>query len=122
MNGFEGNNVWKIGLIAEAMTANATIDPADGVFKILAPQTVPEGTILTILPGTEIEFPYGSGGITVSGTLLAAGTSTDSIHFTGTGFYGCCSSRGPITIEATSVNSVLQHVDINGLGYGATQI
>ena len=118
LNGFEGNNVWKIGLIAEAMTANATIDPADGVFKILAPQTVPEGTILTILPGTEIEFPYGSGGITVSGTLLAAGTSTDSIHFTGTGFYGCCSSRGPITIEATSVNSVLQHVDINGLGYG----
>ena len=36
LNGFEGNNVWKIGLIAEAMTANATIDPADGVFKILA--------------------------------------------------------------------------------------
>ena len=30
---FEGNNVWKIVLLVEAMTANATIDPADGVSK-----------------------------------------------------------------------------------------
>ena len=26
--------------------------------------------------------------------------------------------EGPLQLEATSVNSVLQHVDINGLGYG----
>ncbi|HEX5155157.1 MAG TPA: CARDB domain-containing protein [Parafilimonas sp.] len=107
----------KVGLTSSTLTANASISNTEQGYYMMSNLTVPAGKTLTIEPGVEIIFQAGSSTLDVQGTLMAEGTSTDSIKFTGTptGFY--TRESGPVILNTSSINSSLKYVKISGLGF-----
>ena len=80
--------------------------------------TVNAGKTLTIEAGNRIWLPYYYSTLTVNGTLIANGTSTDSIRFYGTknSYY---THGGQFNFAAGSVNSSIQYAVFDSLGYQA---
>lgn len=115
----KGNNSMEVGLLASTMGANDTLTADNIFYRLLANLTVPLSRTLVINPGVEVQFTNGNNTISqldVAGTLKAQGNPTNYINFTGGAFSGG-SQRGPITFESTSLNSILQYVNISQLGF-----
>ncbi len=89
---------------------------ANSPYVITATATVPSGQTLTIDAGVTVNITSGSVQLTIQGTLSAIGTSTDSIFFFRKD--GISASQiVPINFQASSQNSVLQFVKVDGLGF-----
>lgn len=80
--------------------------------------TVPTGKTLTIQPGVQIISRNYTDLFQVNGTLIAKGTATDSIRFSGIANdqNPNSTSGGRISFESTSTNSVLDYISINKWG------
>jgi hypothetical protein len=83
-------------------------------YKVTSSVTVKTGGTLTIEPGVEIEFASGVG-LTVNGTLSAAGTADLPIRFFGAqataGYW-----KGVIFSSSDNVNNLLDHVIVENAG------
>lgn len=126
LSSITGNQALKIGITG--LSLDATFTRSNLFYRVLRSLTIPAGKMLTIEPGAELQFPSGSGEINplstsqinIQGTLKAEGTAVDSIRFTGMGDYAVRGSQiGPLVITASSVNTSLKWVSINGLGFAS---
>lgn len=87
-------------------------DPSGFYYEIMETVTVPAGSNLTIAPNVAMNFIDFDVDLIVEGTLTANGTSTDSIHFYGTGFY----KGGSIAFLQAESGSSLSNVIIEEMG------
>jgi hypothetical protein len=87
-----------------------------GTHSLTGNVTIPSGITLTILPGTQINIPAGKM-ITVQGTLIAEGTSSEPITFNKSG----STKWWGIRFEDSSddENCILQYCTIQNASYGA---
>ncbi|WP_460967940.1 cellulose binding domain-containing protein [Spirosoma migulaei] len=79
--------------------------------------SISANTVTSIQPGVEIRSSYANDQITINGTLLAQGTTSDSIRFTGFAnpFFGT-TYGGRFNFTSGSSNSVLSYVAIDRWG------
>ena len=128
----DGNTIYSNGTngmkVSGPITVNMTWHP-DLTYVIEGTLTVNSGIRLTIEPGVVVKF--GSGGITVNGTLTAQGTVASSIVFTslkddayggdtnndGTATRPAPGDWGSITFSSSGTNSVLDHTVVRYGGY-----
>jgi parallel beta-helix repeat protein len=93
---------------------------ANSPYVLTGRVTVPAGQTLTIEPGVVVESPRQNADFTVYGTLLAVGTSADSIFFRGkpNPAYGPQSTHGgTLFIESDgNSSSVLRYVSVDRMG------
>lgn len=94
---------------------------ASSPYLITNPIVIMAGQTLTIEPGVEVRFSFGSSyDMSIRGTLKAEGTPTDSIkfiRFDAGGFPPSNARSGPVTVEAGSVNTSFAYVKMDRLGY-----
>ncbi len=120
-------------LMATNVSGNVsgTWDYNGSPYNIIGAITVLPGTTLTIKPGVKVIFPVqGNGGLwlDIKGTLKAVGKEDSMITFQGPGadgldgYYEGNNISGPVIIESSSTNSILQHVLIDGMGYGRNKV
>lgn len=116
LDGFASNNsLTSIKILNVPMSTNAVWPNADAdgfYYELLARLTIPDGLTLTIDPGVYINAPDPDRDIIVSGKLIAEGTSIDSIHFYGTGFY----KGGSIAFIKGNNGSSLKYATISDMG------
>src|SRR5689334_14007558 len=75
-----------IGVYADVAIAGGSIadsnwSPSNGVYVVSGNLVVPQGTTLSIEPGTIVKFTSG-GSLSVQGSLVAHGTEAEKIYFT----------------------------------------
>ncbi|TRX54340.1 T9SS type B sorting domain-containing protein [Fulvivirga sp. M361] len=108
---FDTNGFSKIIIDNEAVendvTWHAPVLPEVWEFEMLGSVTVNAGITLTLEPGLIINSTAYTYDIDVQGTLLAAGTSSSPIQIVG---------AGGIDLSETSVNSVIDHLEWQGIG------
>ncbi|MCZ6701887.1 MAG: right-handed parallel beta-helix repeat-containing protein [Ignavibacteria bacterium] len=111
------NNSSIISIIGTTISGTTSWPVSDGIYELDGDITVAAGVTLTLAPGVEVSFPY-LRSLNVDGTLIADGTSQDSIRFYGSdpdpNRHG-----GRILFNANSENSLLDHVIIEKLGDAA---
>ncbi len=78
--------------------------------------TVPNGQTLLIEPGVEIRSTYYYDRIWIYGTLVAQGTSTDSIRFINSSNYGLA-QEGALFFATGNTNCVMDYVIMDSWGY-----
>ena len=114
------NGALKVGLTADsgATALNDTLGAENSYYVLLDNQEISAARTLTIEPGVTVNFNTNTSAITVNGRLLALGTSTNPIYFSGDNLnYNASDRKGPITFNSTGSNSVLSYVIIDQLGY-----
>lgn len=95
---------------------SGTWTKANSPYVITGTAIVPAGQTLTIDAGVTVEITTGGIQLDVQGTLNAVGTNSDSIYFLRNGGFSG-NQISPIYFEASSQNSVLNYVKIDGLGF-----
>ncbi|AXY72742.1 hypothetical protein D3H65_01595 [Paraflavitalea soli] len=110
-----------IGLRASTITANSTLPrPATGSsYQLLGNISINATKTLTIEPGCRIAFSDYSDRVYVYGTLIANGTVTDSIWFTG-GRNDSRTHGGNIYIVSGSAGSSIRYSSFDSLASTAT--
>ena len=88
------------------ITGNTTWTSANSPYELNGVVTVAAGVTLTIEPGVEIQATHYSNNLIVNGALVAEGTMSDSIKFTGPFMH----------IEAVGSGSSFDYVLFDGLG------
>ena len=109
---------------AAIILRNSTIDTAcrfpkftgNSYYNLEGGFTVGAATTLTIDPGVQIRSTYYYDRITINGTLIAQGTSTDSIRFVNSSNYGLA-KEGSLFFAAGNVNCVMEYVSMDSWGY-----
>lgn len=107
-----GNGRLKIGIWG--IGADPTFTNENQSYTMLRSVTVPQTSTLTINPGVTVLFPASSN-LQVAGSLVAEGTETDSIRFTGVGLPV---SGGPLSFLPLSFSNSLKYVTFSNLGNG----
>ncbi len=118
VSGFANNNNLTDIEITGTMIADATWPNADAggfYYELIQDIAIPQNITLTIDPGVDINFPEPSRDLTVEGTLIANGTSTDNIRF-----YGENVGGGSVYFKNTSTNSSVSHALVENLGSSTT--
>ena len=109
---FDNNGLSVIQIDNKNITSSTTwhepLLPEDWSYEMTNAVTVDPGVTLTIEPGVEIVFLHQANDLIVNGTLLAVGNASDSIIFS--------SGGANISLNASSVNSVLDFVSLKQLG------
>jgi hypothetical protein len=80
--------------------------------------TLNAGKTLTVQPGVRVLFPNYASIFTVNGTLIANGTTNDSIYFWGTRSHSSYAHSGVIRFELGSSNSSMKFVSLDSMGTG----
>lgn len=93
---------------------SGTWTKAKSPYVLTGAVTIPEGKTLTIEAGVKVGIPY-STQIDVYGKLIAAGTKTDSVHFSAiyNDVYGYA---GNVNFQQGSAGSSLQYVSMDSMG------
>ena len=109
-------------LRAETTQGSFTVPkPGDGSYYVLSggELTIPVNTTATVMPGVEIRSQIYTDRILVNGNLIAKGTVTDSIRFTGVAnpaYTQASSHGGQLYFAATSTSSDLEYVAMDRWG------
>ncbi len=108
---FDTNGLSKVFIdnvaIENDVTWHTPVSPEIWEFEMLGTVTVNSGITLTLEAGLVINSTAYTHDIDVQGTLLAVGTSVSPIRIVG---------AGGIDLSETSVNSVIDHLDWQGIG------
>ncbi|KAA3602831.1 MAG: lamin tail domain-containing protein [Calditrichaeota bacterium] len=101
--------------VSGTISTNETWTLANSPYVLVGDVTVSNGITLTIEPGVEVQFPNYDKELFIYGTLIADGTSQDSIKFYGTNpdssIYG-----GYLRFGSVSSNSILDYVLVEQMG------
>jgi hypothetical protein len=99
--------------LSGTLSSNTTLFAANSPYTISGNLTVPAGVMLTIEPGTTLQFAAGAGISVNGGQLIAAGTPDGRIHFTrqGTGGYW-----GGFSFVNARQSNVLAYVNVDYAG------
>jgi hypothetical protein len=112
----ETTNGLKIGLLNYNMGSSDTLTTTNiQYYYLLQTLTVPPTKTLVVEPGVTIQFPYNNSQLIINGTIKAEGTASNYIYFAGQSVGQA--TAGPISINDTTTHSLLQYIDIKGLGY-----
>ncbi|GAB4015093.1 hypothetical protein GCM10028808_39480 [Spirosoma migulaei] len=107
-----------ISINNSSLAANASwpIPGYKSYYLLIGAVTVPQAYILTIAPGTLVDFGLQGGEIYVNGTLRAIGTESTPIRLTRLQSTTASISGGRIYLSANSTNSALNLINLDKLG------